>query len=400
MLSCLAANPSLAALSPEEINSIARQTTVLIAPGLTPELKKEIEENRNNPLASQRNKEGVWNPGSGVIIARNGKTYYVLTVAHNFRQDLVENNQSFGIRTSDRTVHVASKVDDGRGCPLVSEPRLTSLIRFGCKPPGENVQGTDLAILSFESDRNYPVASLGDADTVKMGDTVYISGWPDPEKEVIPGQFNEDGSPKCRGKVARRQRRLAWGRVSGKLNPDLKYQGYSIFYTDNTRAGMSGGPVFDNKGKVIGSHGLGRSTKPQCGANIQPVNQSQAALESGENPTALLGKNPDFDSLNSLFSSSQNVNYFLLKLQEFGLKLPFNVDPPSAALIKRGMMPGGMQAIAQASGKVEFDALSDGFEDPNDVIDDIYGGFSSIEGRLGNCSISVNLGDRDECNSR
>jgi serine protease Do len=36
LLGVLAATPAFAGLSVEEINSIARQTTVLIAPGLTP----------------------------------------------------------------------------------------------------------------------------------------------------------------------------------------------------------------------------------------------------------------------------------------------------------------------------------------------------------------------------
>lgn len=80
-LNTLAATPA-SALSLEEINSIARQTTVLIAPGLTPQLVQEIENNRNNPLSTKAEK--VWNPGSGVIIAKEGKNYYVLTVAHNF----------------------------------------------------------------------------------------------------------------------------------------------------------------------------------------------------------------------------------------------------------------------------------------------------------------------------
>lgn len=42
VLLSLIANPAWAALSIAEVNSIARQTTVLIAPGLTPELKAVV----------------------------------------------------------------------------------------------------------------------------------------------------------------------------------------------------------------------------------------------------------------------------------------------------------------------------------------------------------------------
>jgi hypothetical protein len=394
LLGGLAATPAFAGLSVEEINSIARQTTVLIAPGLTPALREELENNRNNPLS--KNKEGVWNPGSGVIVAREGKSYYVLTVAHNFFQRHLDTKDFwqgsggvpyYGIRTSDGEIHIVKGVDDGRGCPLRGQPERRQLVRFGCRDrfvPGtdnvdrnpnygqDTVKGIDIAILRFESEKNYPVASLGDANTVNIGDTVYISGWPNPEKEAI-GK-DSDGKPICgKDKVPRRQRRLAWGPVAQKINPDEQNTGYSIFYTDNTRVGMSGGPVFDSNGRVVGSHGMGRKNKPDCGGNIQI--ESGTKLESGDNPSSS-SKPLDFSSLNLQYSGSQQVNLALELIKRVGMNLPFNFNPPSAELISKGQAPGGMQAIAQASGKVEFDAKSDAFEDPKDEVDDIYKLFS------------------------
>ncbi|MBW4494455.1 MAG: serine protease [Oscillatoria princeps RMCB-10] len=371
LLGGLAATPAFAGLSVEEINSIARQTTVLIAPGLTPELIQEIENNRNNPLASEKNKEGVWNPGSGVIVARQGKTYYVLTVAHNFPQRFVGNNTPFGIRTWDRQVHQVKQINDSRGCPLSGNGVPAALVRFGCRTDNSQVLGMDIAVVSFESDKDYAVASLGNADEVNIGETVYISGWPDPEKELDP----ETG--KCRGKVARRQRRLAWGPVAKKINPNDQNTGYSIFYTDNTRAGMSGGPVFDSNGRLVGNHGQGSGQKIKrgCSASPQTLSESEAALASGTNPAAL-PKDLDYTGLTDIFSSSQQVNFALELIKRVGLNLPFNFNPPSAELISNGQATGGMQAIAQASGKVEFDAKSDAFEDPKDEVDDIYQLFS------------------------
>ena len=388
VLSGLLASPVFAELSLPEINSIARQTTVLIAPGLTPELREEIEENRNNPVAA--NKEGVWNPGSGVIIAKDGNEYYVLTVAHNFPQRHLNQDLPFGIRTSDREIHVVTQINDRRGCPLKGNGIPTALVRFGCRSRTQGVRGIDIAIVSFESDKNYAVASLGDASRVKQGDIVYVSGWPDPEKELDPT------TGRCRGRVARRQRRLAWGEVEGKLNPDLQNLGYSIFYTDNTRAGMSGGPVFDNRGRVIGNHGIGSSTKARCGSN--PQIESLAESETGTTPENI----PlNFNSLSRWFSGSQQVNQAVSLLKKIGLKLPFKLDPPDDRMIRNGMRNQEIRAIAQTSGKIEFDARSDGFEDPNDVVEDIYKLYEfGLPSQIrdipsGGCG-SLLLGDREE----
>ncbi len=370
----------MAKLSPEEINSIARQTTVLIAPALTPELREDLEENRKNPLI----KSGIWNPGSGVIIAKNGNKYYVLTVAHNFLQRHLDNKKYwqqlggipyYGIRTYDGKVHIVKDVNDGRGCPLKGNPKLAVLVRFGCRDRfimntdivdytigTDQIRGIDLAIVTFESKKNYTVAPLGDASQVKPGERVYISGWPDPEREKDPQ------TGRCREKVARRQRRLAWGPVIEKMNPDPQHQGYSIFYTDETAAGMSGGPVFDSNGRVVGSHGLGSQNKPQCGGNIEAGSGS----ESAANTNVSSGNNLDFNKLQKQYSSGQNVDYFQKLMAELNFSLAFRRELPPPEVIKAGISQMNKQKIASTSGKVEFDAREDVFNDPNDVVDDIY----------------------------
>ena len=93
------------------------------------------------------------------------------------------------------------------------------------------------------------------------------------------------------------------------------------------------------------------------------------------------------------------MNEYVFLFSQKGLNLPFNRNPPSDDVIKKGMSRGGIQAIAQASGKVEFDAQSDSFDDPNDVVDDIYQGFSRLDVRLKDCPGSLLLGP-DECGDR
>lgn len=386
------AMPAMAELSPPEINSIARQTTVLIAPGLTPELRRDLEENRNNPLENQQR----WNPGSGAIVAREGNKYYVLTVAHNFFQRYLDTPEFwqnsggtpfYGIRTWDGEVHKIEGVNDGRGCPLRGIAEVRSLIRFGCRDrfvpgtetvnrnPGEgedNVKGIDLAIISFTSDKNYAVASLGDASTVKIGDRVYISGWPNPELEQA--QAGQSVRP-----VSRRQRRLAWGSVGGKLSPDASNQGYSIFYTDCTRAGMSGGPVFDKDGRLVGNHGKGSSNKQSCGKEGSP----NSFLESSDRADAP-GQVANTNNLSERFSASQQVNQAIDLIQQSRLRLPFNLQMPTAELINRGLAGQGVQVPFGSSGRLEFDIAADrnsgSYDDPSDVIPDIYKEYSSFSG--------------------
>lgn len=379
-LSFLTSTPAFAQLSVEEINSIARQTTVLIAPALTPELRQDLEENRNNPLI----KSGIWNPGSGVIIAKQGNKYYVLTVAHNFLQRHLDNKNYwqqlggkpyYGIRTYDGKIHIIKDVNDGRGCPLKGNPELTVLVRFGCRDRfimntdivdhtigTDQIRGIDLAIVTFESTQNYTVAPLGDATQVQINDRVYISGWPDPEREQDPQ------TGRCRNKVARRQRRLAWGPVRGRMDAALKHQGYSIFYTDETAAGMSGGPVFDHNGRVVGSHGLGSQNKPKCGSNLE----AGVETESSSDTDSVSGDNSlDFNKLQKRYSSGQNINYFQSLVKKFNFSLAFRQELPDREVIKAGITPIKNLKVA-SSGNLEFDAGEDVFDDPNDVVDDIY----------------------------
>ena len=385
-LTGIIASPAWGNLSLEEINSIARQTTVVIAPGLTPELVTELEANRNNPLANKNNPDGVWNPGSGVIIARRRNTYYALTVTHNFKQRYLEQNIPYGIRTSDGEVHPIAEVNDGRNCPLQEQIKIQNLIRFGCYSLTipNRLAGTDLAIVSFESNNEYPIASVGDADRVAIGDQVYISGWPDPEKEKDPA------TGVCKGKVSRRKRRLAWTPVTRTIATSQSENGYNLFYFDLTRPGMSGGPVFDNEGYVVGIHGRGSADKGKLVRQYCSLESAQAnrqALESGGLESTEVqdlvqaAVNYTAPVLHSQFSSGQNTENFLSLWQELGidLKLLFNEQAPTREFINSGITQ--LSQNDTDSGVLEVDVTEDitgaiEMEAPQDVIEDIYDGFS------------------------
>jgi S1-C subfamily serine protease len=89
------------------------------------------------------------NPGSGVIIAKQRQTYYVLTAKH-----VVATEDEYEIVTSDRQRY-----------------RLNySLVK--------KLPEIDLALIQFNSDREYTLAQLTDPKQAKPGTVVHIYGFP------------------------------------------------------------------------------------------------------------------------------------------------------------------------------------------------------------------------------
>jgi tetratricopeptide (TPR) repeat protein len=163
----------------EQVNKIAEQITVLI--------------------------EGK-SQGSGIIVAREGSTYYVLTAKH-----VIASGGELKIVGPDRNPY---RVDSNN---IIQLP------------------GVDLAIVPFVSSSNYEIAQLRDSKTVTVGEQVYVSGWPKP------------------GDTINRQiRQMTAGQISARERVN---DGYELIYTNPTRQGMSGGPILDVRGRVIGIHG-------------------------------------------------------------------------------------------------------------------------------------------------
>jgi tetratricopeptide (TPR) repeat protein len=147
------------------------------------------------------------NPGSGVIVAREGNRYVVLTAKHV-------------VATEDEYTLVAP---DGQRYPL-DYRRVRPL------------PGVDLALLEFESDRNYTVAALANSPYNAQFRHVFVAGWVSSDRRLAPGLLLSQN--------------FALTHAQEPIN-----NGYELFYTSITELGMSGGPVLDTDGRVIGLHG-------------------------------------------------------------------------------------------------------------------------------------------------
>ncbi len=258
------------ALTGQEVNDIARSVTVLIG--------------------SDRQDQN----GSGVIISKNGNTYYVLTAAHVIpTEEDAQGKIKYKVITPDKETHP------------VSFQTVKSFIN----------QGADLAVLEFTSDKDYQVATLSNSDRVTEGVPVFVSGWPRPG--AIVGSLRTQT-----GNSDATVRQLTDGRVSTVLEVPL--QGYQIGYTNNALGGMSGGPVIDAGGRVVAIHGQTDQDK----VDTKPLlEQASGAMtpEQQQNAQRLMGLIKDTG-----FRYGIPISVFLELAPQAGLNLNLNVEnsPP------------------------------------------------------------------------
>ncbi|MEH2264124.1 S1 family peptidase [Nostoc sp.] len=203
------ASPAIAkqALIPTDVANIAKSTVVRIEPTVN-------------------------SPGSGVIIGRykEGGTnvYVVLTATHVVQYD----DDEYTVVT-----------------PLPEGGRKRQKVAISTQKDIQKLPGVDLAIVRFRSDRTYETAALGDSKYTTEGAGVYIAGFPNPGAAIKKRVFQFTSSLVSS--------RLDESSVEGEQEATDVENGYAIVYTSVTRVGMSGGPVFDVSGRLVGIHGKG-----------------------------------------------------------------------------------------------------------------------------------------------
>jgi tetratricopeptide (TPR) repeat protein/V8-like Glu-specific endopeptidase len=150
--------------------------------------------------------------GSGILLQKQGDVYTILTAAH-----VVKNERaSYTITTPDGRTY---------------QPIANSIRRY---------QGdVDLAVLKFRSSATYKLAELGNSNVLKGGMNLYVAGFPAPTQVITESVF-----------VFRE------GKVTANSKRAFK-DGYGLLYSNDTLPGMSGGPVLNEAGQVVGIHGKG-----------------------------------------------------------------------------------------------------------------------------------------------
>jgi S1-C subfamily serine protease len=153
------------------------------------------------------------NTGSGVIIEHQGNGYVVVSNWHVVNlEDPAIGNKSFTIRTEDGHQH------------FVTNQKISRVGKL------------DLAVLKFQSRYRYAVASIGNSDKLNEGEALYVSGWADPSPQLPTRVYQ-----------------FLVGNLSGRI--ERPQDGYALVYTVSALPGMSGGPVLDSRGNLVGING-------------------------------------------------------------------------------------------------------------------------------------------------
>ncbi len=151
--------------------------------------------------------------GSGVVIAKRGDTYAVLTNRHVVCSLDLQGK-------CDRTFRFQIRMTDGQ------RYRVSDVYTFE-----QSDKIPDVAIVLFRSPINYPVATLGDSNQLINHDLIWINGYPGkPNTEFgkEPVAFHK-------------------GFFSSRIK-DPHSEGYTLNFAMVAAPGMSGSPILDASG--------------------------------------------------------------------------------------------------------------------------------------------------------
>ena len=208
--------------------------------------------------------------GSGVIITRNSDEYWVLTAGH-----VVE------------SIHPTEEADlqtyDGKIYPIDTK----KIILF---------DEIDLALVKFTANnQNYQIAEINNSEKIEELTQIFVAGYPLP------------------GNAMRQTFNITTGNITSI--DTFNTAGYDLVYTNATRKGMSGGPILNENGQLIGIHGraegtlLADGTPIKAGFNLGiPIQAFLQQLSTREIGDTLDFKITSSSSTNPPISDSSQAN--------------------------------------------------------------------------------------------
>jgi len=174
--------------------------------------------------------------GTGFLIEDKSGLCTVVTAAH-----VVPKNREILVTTSNANLFNAAEV--------------------------KRAENADLAVVTFEDggfgDCSYPTLALGDSDRLGVGDRITMTGYPE--------RAGEDHI------VAQ----TPGGTITYVATSPLP-QGYAISYDMTSAGGMSGAPLLNTAGKVVGIHGRTDIEIVQRGRSEQSSAEQIEELEAAE----------------------------------------------------------------------------------------------------------------------
>jgi hypothetical protein len=152
--------------------------------------------------------------GSGIILQHKGDRYTILTNQHVLRAG----EQPYRIQTPDGKIYPAKAISATKSQPY------------------------DLVLLEFIdlNNTNYHTAHIGSSANLQVGEPIFAAGFPYENVRADASILKEFT--------------LNRGRIAIVLDKSLE-EGYQIGYTNDVKKGMSGGPLLNIQGEVVGVNG-------------------------------------------------------------------------------------------------------------------------------------------------
>jgi len=162
-------------------------------------------------------------------------TVRILTPGPDGSGVVVKNNQGCILATA---LHVVNSIKQGES----GEVEFMSSRRIAFST-SDITRITDKDLATIQLNENCPVqqvAVIGLINDIAIGDQVFVSGFSsNSSPEVISPSFRVESG------------------IIKSMTPQA--DGYSLTYSANTQGGMSGGGIFNDKGRLIGIHGRGET---------------------------------------------------------------------------------------------------------------------------------------------